>query len=194
LLPDARAAVVVGSSGRTFFDAFARASEAADGGPDPLDRHTRAAVDAAAREALAPLGVSFATRFPFVGESPAIPFQRLGRAAGLAPASPLGLQIHPTWGAWWAYRGLVVVDVALPPTPPLADGCAGCPAPCVAACPGAAVHVGGFDVGACHAHRLASPPCHSSCAARLACVRAPEQRYSDAQLAFHMAASMPRRR
>jgi len=41
--------------------------------------------------------------------------------------------------------------------------------------------------------RLAAEACRLSCAARIACVRGPVHRYSDAQLAFHMAASMPRR-
>jgi hypothetical protein len=187
-------AVVVGSSGRAFFAAFERSPEAADGRPHPFDRHTRAVVNDVARATLGPLGVAFAARFPFVGEVEGggpIPFQRLGRAAGLAPASPLGLQIHPRFGAWWAYRALLAVDVSLPGTARLDDGCAGCPAPCVDACPGHAVRVAGFDVAACHTHRLASPPCQSSCAARLACVRGPEHQYAEAQLAFHMAASMP---
>jgi epoxyqueuosine reductase len=198
LLPGALGALVVGSSGRAFFAGFERSSEAADGRPHPLDRYTRAVVDDVARASLEPLGVTFVTRFPFVGQLGSIegggpiPFQRLGRAAGLAPASPLGLQIHPIFGAWWAYRALVAVDVVLPATPRLEDGCAGCPAPCVDACPGHAVHVAGFDIAACHTHRLASPPCHSSCVARLACVRGPEHQYTEAQLAFHMDASMPR--
>jgi hypothetical protein len=192
-------ALVVGSAGGAFFEAFSRSPEAADGRLEPLDRYTRAVVLDAARATLGPRGVAYATRFPFVGEAAregggAIPFQRLGRAAGLAPASPLGLQIHPVFGAWWAYRALVVVDVELPATPSLSDGCAGCPAPCVAACPGGAVRVAGFDVAACHAHRLVAAPCERSCVARLACVRGPEHRYTDEQLAFHMDASMPRRR
>jgi hypothetical protein len=134
-------------------------------------------------------------RFPFLGgdaDGLVIPFQRLGRAAGLAPSSPLGLQIHPVHGAWWAYRALIVIDAALPGAPPLFDACAGCSAPCVDACPGEAVRRDGFSVAACHAHRLADEACHRSCAARIACVRAPERRYADAQLAFHMTASMPR--
>ncbi len=192
LLASAGSALVVGSSGRVFFAAFERSSEAADGRPDPFDRYTRAVVNDVANATLGPLGVAFVARFPFVGETAPIPFQRLGRAAGLAPASPLGLQIHPSFGAWWAYRALLAVDVSWPATARLEDGFAGCPAPCVAACPGHAVHVAGFDVGACHVHRLASVPCQSSCAARLACVRGPEHQYTEAQLAFHMAASMPR--
>jgi epoxyqueuosine reductase len=201
LLPRARAALVVGSAGRGFFDAFAGSREAADGRPDPLDRYTRAVVGEAARTALEPLAVAHAEGYPFLGEPAAaggpIPFQRLGRAAGLGGPGPLGLQIHPTFGAWWAYRALVVVDAALPPATALGDGCAGCPAPCVAACPGHAVSPPGsgrgFDVGACHAHRLSWAPCETSCSARLACLRGPEHRYTEAQLAFHMRASMPRR-
>jgi hypothetical protein len=198
LLPGARGALVVGSAGPAFFEGFTRARAAApeDLGRDPLDRYTRALVTQAARLALEPLGVVHVECFPFLGEAPGgvvIPFQRLGRAAGLAASSPLGLQIHPLYGAWWAYRALVVLDAELPSGAPLSDGCEGCPAPCVTACPAAAVLRAGFVVPVCHGHRLASAPCHLSCAARLACIRGPEHRYSDEQLAFHMAASMPKR-
>ena len=83
------------------------------------------------------------------------------------------------FGPWWAYRALLVVDRALPPAAaPPGDGCAGCAAPCVAACPAGAVARAGFDVPACHARRLAAEPCRLSCAARIACVRGPEHRYS----------------
>jgi hypothetical protein len=198
LLPGARAALLVGSAGQAFFEGFARARAADPGdvGRDPLDRYTRAIVTQATRQALEPLGVTHVECFPFLDEQAGgvvVPFQRLGRAAGLAASSPLGLQIHPVYGAWWAYRALIVVDAELPPGAPLFDACAGCPAPCVTACPAAAVQPAGFVVQACHARRLAAAPCHLSCAARLACIRGPEHRYSDEQLAFHMAASMPRR-
>jgi hypothetical protein len=198
LLTGGRGALVVGSAGQAFFEGFSRARAAGhlgEGLPNPLDRYTRAAVVEATSRALDPLAVRHVERFPFLGgdaDGVVIPFQRLGRAAGLAPASPLGLQIHPVHGAWWAYRALVVLDVALPVTASLLDACAGCPAPCVEACPGGAVRREGFSVAACHAHRSSDEACHRSCAARRACVRAPERRYSDEQLAFHMAASMPR--
>ncbi len=146
----------------------------------------------AAGEALEPLGVAHAPHFPF-GARPLIPFQRLGRAAGLGGPGPLGLQIHPTFGPWWAYRALIVLDRPLPPSAPPGDGCAGCDAPCVAACPAGAVARGGFDVVACHARRAVAEPCRLSCAARIACVRGPQHRYRDEELAFHMRASMPRR-
>jgi epoxyqueuosine reductase QueG len=169
-----------------------RAREARDGAPNPLDRYTARVVSAAARAALAPLGVAHAAAFPF-GAHPLIPFQRLGRAAGLGGPGPLGLQIHPEFGPWWAYRGLGVVARPLPAAPGPGDGCAGCDAPCVAACPARAVARGGFDVAACHARRLVAEPCRLSCDARIACVLGPAHRYRDVELAFHMRASLPRR-
>jgi len=194
LLRGARAAAIVGSGGPAFFDRFAADSpEAGDGAPHPLDRFTKRTVDAAATTALAALGVAHAVYFPFDGAEPLVPFQRLGRAAGLGGPGPLGLQIHPVFGPWWAYRALVVVDRALPASVPVGDGCAGCDAPCVGACPAQAVARAGFAIAACHARRLTAEPCRSSCAARIACVRGPEHRYTDTQLAFHMAASMPKR-
>ena len=191
LLAGAAGALIVGSGGPAFFDRFTRAAEAGDGAANPLDRYTRRVVGRAADEALDPLGVRRAVHFPF-GTRPLIPFQRLGRAAGLGGPGPLGLQIHPTYGAWWAYRALVLVDCALPAVAAPGDGCAGCDAPCVAACPAGAVQRIGFAVSACHARRLVAEPCRLSCIARITCVRGPEHRYSDAELAFHMAASMPK--
>jgi epoxyqueuosine reductase QueG len=149
-------------------------------------------VTRAARDALAAGGLAHAVLFPF-GVRPLIPFQRLGRAAGLGAPGPLGLQIHPTFGPWWAYRALIVLARTLPPVAAPGDGCAGCDAPCVAACPAAAVTRGGFEVVACQARRLVAEPCRLSCAARIACVRGPEHRYREEELAFHMRASLPRR-
>jgi epoxyqueuosine reductase QueG len=183
---------VVGGGGRRFFEGFSAASEAADGQRHPLDRYTARVVRAAVAGALAGGHLRYAVAHPFDAD-PVIPFQRLGRAAGLGGPGPLALQIHPVFGPWWAYRALIVLDGPLPPADAPGDACAGCPAPCVAACPARAVSRDGFDVLACHAHRTAAPECQLSCAARLACIRGPEHRYSDQQLAFHMRASMPRR-
>lgn len=191
---NAVSAIVVGSGGRALFERFRASSEASDGARNPLDRFTRATVVAASGETLGAAGVAYRIYFPFTESVPALPFQRLGRAAGIGPPGPLGLQIHPTLGPWWAYRALIALagewsDLA--PAEPLGDVCAGCPAPCVAACPAGAVRLGGFSVADCHARRRTAPACHLSCEARLRCVRGVEHRYSDDQLAFHMAASMP---
>lgn len=191
LLPGAAGALVAGAGGRRFFDGFAASPEAGDGERDPLDRYTARSIAATVAGALAGAAVRFAIAHPF-DQAPVIPFQRLGRAAGLGGPGPLALQIHPVFGPWWAYRALIVVDRPLPPAGAPGDGCAGCAAPCVAACPGRAVSRAGFQVGACHAHRTAADECRLSCPARLACIRGPEHRYSDQQLAFHMRASLPR--
>jgi epoxyqueuosine reductase len=191
LLPGAAGAAIIGGGGKAFFERFSRAPEFTDGKRDPLDRYTKRTVAAAISAALIGSGVRHAIGHPF-GTDPVIPFQRLGRAAGLGAPGPLALQIHPEFGPWWAYRALVVLDRRLPAAAPPGDACAGCPAPCVAACPAGAVAASGFDVRACHARRLSAPACHESCAARLACIRGPQHRYDDRQLAFHMRASMPR--
>ncbi len=191
LLAGAAGALVAGAGGRGFFDRFVAAGEARDGRPDPLDRYTARAVAEAVAGALAGGAARFAIAHPF-DRDPVIPFQRLGRAAGLGGPGPLALQIHPVFGPWWAYRVLIVLDRPLPAAAAPGDGCAGCAAPCVAACPGRAVARTGFEVGACHAHRRADAACRLSCPARLACIRGPEHRYSDEQLAFHMRASLPR--
>jgi epoxyqueuosine reductase QueG len=193
LFPPASAAVVVASGGRDLFERFTPSDEARDGQAHPLDRFTARVVTAAAQQALGSSGVGYRLFFPFTSSKPALPFQRLGRAAGLGGPGPLGLQIHPAYGPWWAYRGLIAIAAALPAAPSVVgDGCAGCDAPCVAACPAGAVRVGGFSVADCHARRRQAVACQLSCAARIRCVRGPEHRYRDEQLAFHMAASMPR--
>ena len=193
LLPGARSAILIGSGGREFFDRFVAETLPGDGAPNPLDRFTRETIERIVRETLARSRVGQRVLFPFRVESDTevIPFQRLGRAAGLGAPGPLGLQIHPEYGPWWAYRALLVLDEEAPPVAPVGDGCDGCDAPCVEACPAHAVQVTGFIVDACHARRLTAPACHLSCAARIRCVRGPQHRYSEGQLAFFMAASMP---
>ena len=191
LLASPGGALVVGAGGRPFFQGFVASPEARDGEGHPLDRYTARVIAAAVSGALAGTGIRHAIGYPF-GVEPFIPFQRLGRAAGLGGPGPLALQIHPVFGPWWAYRALIVLDRRFGPAPVLGDACAGCPAPCVAACPGGAVNRAGFQIAACHAHRVAADECRLSCAARIACIRGPEHRYADEQLAFHMRASMPR--
>jgi hypothetical protein len=191
LRPTGQSAWLIGSGGRLFFDRFLAATGGADGRPHPLDRFTRAEVEAVVRQALDP-SIGHGLWYPFTQAQPALPFQRLGRAAGLGLPGPLGIQIHPVFGPWWAYRALLIVDVAVPEQPAVGDGCAGCDAPCVAACPGRAVARDGFVYVACRARRLEDPACHFECQARSRCIRGPEQRYSARQLAYHMAASLPR--
>ena len=134
--------------------------------------------------------VPFRIFHPFADATPPIPFQRLGKAAGLPEPGPLGLQIHPLYGPWWAYRALVIVAVTLAAEPPIAAPCAGCPRPCVAACPVHAVTADGFVVDRCVDHRLSEPECRTSCAARMCCPVGATHQYPSTQVAFHMRASL----
>jgi epoxyqueuosine reductase len=188
LLPDAGdlTGLVIGDGGGDFFRGFRRAGAP---GSDPLDDYTRRVVPAALQRAL-PAQMPFAIRFPFATDRPPLPIQQLGRAAGLPAPGPLGLQIHPRYGPWWAYRAFAVIAVALPEEDAVASPCHGCPRPCVAACPGGAVQIGGFAVGSCTSRRLADQRCQHSCAARLSCPVGAEVRYPAEQLAFHMSASL----
>jgi hypothetical protein len=120
--PAVGAAVVIADGGPGFFEAFARASPAsaerdrsARSAPDPLDGFTVARVREIASEVFDdPAGTSWRVLFPFAHEPPVLPFQQLGMAAGLPAPGPLGLQIHPTYGPWWAYRALLLSAQPLP--------------------------------------------------------------------------------
>ena len=199
LLPGAGGAVVVGDGGGAFFAGFqasrARANPAEPQPENPLDEYTARTVRAAAAQALAPM--SFHLAFPFARVTTQsqpgtgwLSFQRLGQVAGLPPPGPLGVQVHPRFGPWWGYRALIVVGEALAEEPSLGAPCAGCAAPCVAACPADALAGVRLDIDRCAGQRLQSQVCAHRCASRIACVAGPEHRYPDAQLAFHMAASL----
>ena len=180
LMEAARAAVVVGDGGGRFFQRFAAAS--ADGRtpphpPDPLDAFTQFVVARAVEAAWGGWSPKVAWRlfYPFPRANPALPFQRVGAAAGLPPPGPLGLQVHPRFGPWWAYRALVTVSFPLQSEAALAAG---------------AVRENGFVYGPCLTQRRLGPPCDERCAARARCPVGTAARYSDDQLAFHMRASL----
>jgi hypothetical protein len=193
LLPGAGGAVVVGDGGGAFFAGFQAHRPPADADDNPLDRYTAHTIERAATQALAP--DPFLIAFPFArapGNSTStgwLPFQRLGQVAGLPRPGPLGVQVHPRFGPWWGYRALIVVRQPLVEEPPLAAPCDGCAAPCVRACPADALAGRHLNIDRCAGHRL-QDHCADRCASRLACVAGPEHRYPDAQLAFHMAASL----
>jgi ferredoxin len=195
LLALGSAAIVVGDGGPGFFSRF-RARTGSVGkevGADPLDGYTRTVMENAVADLCGSgvLGHDLRLLYPFVNARPCLPFQRLGQAAGLPPPGPLGIQIHPVYGPWWAYRALLIVSQDLIEEAPVAESCVDCARPCVAVCPGRAVMPLGFAPDTCMAHRRSDPACRSSCIARIRCPVGTEHRYSDEQLAFHMAASFP---
>jgi hypothetical protein len=182
---DARGVLVVGNGGGAFWRAF-RSAVAVPDGDDPLDRFTRACVDAALA------GVPSARRcFPFDRDAP--DFQVLAQLAGLGRRSLVGVLVHPDYGPWIALRAAVLLPDEPTASRP-ADGFDPCPTcverPCIAACPVGAVGAGGWDVHTCVAHRLDDPAhCAAGCTARLDCVYGRDHRYPPDALAFHQAAA-----
>jgi hypothetical protein len=189
LLRGARSAVVVASGGRSLWDAFS-ASPEFGAAPDPLDAYTHRVVGEATRT-LARAGAASRALFAFEARAGVhADFVGLAAEAGLGAPSRLGLLVHPVYGPWLSLRAVVLTEAAWPPAPRQAprgfDPCNGCPAPCMAVCPGSAVTGSGFDVAACGERRARDPACATSCAARRACVLGPEHAYAPDALAHHM--------
>jgi hypothetical protein len=128
---------------------------------------------------------------PFMhGGARTLNFVELGKAAGIAGPSILGVVVHPTYGPWIAFRAALLLDVMLDMTGAAHgfDPCPGCvPRSCISACPvGAVSFPAGWDVPKCLTHRVeAEPDCAGRCHARVGCVLGPEHRYPDDELAYH---------
>jgi ferredoxin len=153
---------------------------------DSLDEWTRVTVDRLAADCGA------AALYPF--DKPPLPFLTWARRARCGHISPLGLNIHPEFGLWHAFRAALLFerDPALPalatgPSP--CDSCLG--KPCLATCPVGAFTVKEYDVAACTRHLMvpAGGECmEGGCLARRACPVGTQYRYGADQMRFHMAA------
>jgi len=196
--PAARSAFVLGSAGPFFWERF-RERVAHDPSlarrPEPLDAHT---VDAVAPivEMFRSRGIAARPLFPFFGAADhALSFQRLAVRAGFGADSVLGLVLHPEFGPWLAARAAILTDVPLPLSDPLGgfDPCTGCPAPCIAACPGGAFPEGRWAASRCLDAKRSLDPCRASCLARIHCVFGVAHRYPDEAIAYHCALPEERR-
>jgi epoxyqueuosine reductase len=172
---EAGSVVVFASTGRRLWS-LARAR----GGPDPID--------GIVRDVIAALPVRPDRRWVRCADdvADAPDFRALARAAGLGWPSRLGLLIHPTFGSWIGLRAAVFVPERLAATGPLAgDGpCARCPAPCVSACPAAAI-ADTWDPSRCLPWQAAADTCHSGCLARGACPVGADHAYAPDQHRYH---------
>ena len=165
---------------------FARFAGERDPSVDSLDAWTRVTVDRLSAE------LSATALYPF--DKPPLPFLSWARRAQCGHISPLGLNIHPEFGLWHAFRAALVFarDPDLPametgPNP--CDSCLG--KPCLSSCPVLAFTARGYDVAACARHLMvpAGGECmDGGCLARLACPIGAEYRYGPDQMRFHMAA------
>lgn len=103
--PARRRGVIVGNTRALWprFLAARRADPALLAAKDPLDAYTEREVAAAAPDA-----VCFYAHRRYDGAF--LPFQRLAAAAGLAALAPTHLLIHPTFGAWFGLRAVVLTE------------------------------------------------------------------------------------
>lgn len=142
-----------------------------------------------------------ARRFPAVGFSvlypgaSVVPLQSLGRLVGWHHESPMKVGINDTWGLWYAYRALILVEAELPSSPVVnsLSPCATCTdKPCIAACPSHALEQAEMRLERCIDFRLQDDSvCSHQCLARWACPVAPEQRYDPEQAQYHYGHSLP---
>jgi len=119
-----------------------------------------------------------------------LPLQQLGHRVGWGRPSVLGLDIHPEFGTWFAYRTAIVVSEELPQTKSAQtkEVCEICvDKPCLSACPVAAVKtIGQFDITACMNYRTKdNSPCAGRCLSRLSCPVGEKYYYQKDHLAHH---------
>lgn len=186
--------LLVGNAGRQMWDHFCGSPEYSDGRVDPMNRWTSRVLGKIA---------SFhdcAAVFPF--DHPFPPFQQFATLATGTKSSPLGLLIHPEYGLWHAFRGVLCFDRGhllykrlenlIQDVEKMIHPCDLCTGkPCINACPVNAFGGNVLSVSACFDHLDSdkSPNCmEEGCAARNACPVGERYRYSSEQLAFHMKA------
>jgi epoxyqueuosine reductase QueG len=186
---DARFVILIGNAGPDMFRRFARER---DPSRDSLDEWTRENVAHIAHD------LDARAVYPFEMDPP-WPFLRWARRGGAGHVSPLGLNIHPTYGLWHAYRAALLfpVEFDIPAPQSGAHPCLSCKdKPCLTACPVSAFDGSRYDVPACAEH-LKMPQgeeCMSrGCLARHACPVGEGFAYAPAQAKFHMRAFLAAR-
>ena len=189
----AKSIVVIGNGGGALWAAL---SDHANRNPGwwnrehPLDDFTRTIVEREIAPVVRDTSARFTVVYPFMQGKITLNFVALGKAAGLAGPSILGVLVHPKFGPWMAFRAAILIDVQLDEAGEARefDPCPSCTArTCIAACPTSAVAFpSGWDIPRCLTYRIeAEADCTPRCHARAACVIGPEHRYPDDELAYH---------
>jgi len=186
---DAKFVILIGNAGPDMFRRFARERSSQT---DQIDDWTREVVGALADD------LSAQAVFPF--DKPHYPFLTWARRAGAGHVSPLGLNIHPAYGLWHAFRAALLFPVAfdLPLQSAGAHPCESCAnKPCLMACPVNAFNGITYNVTACASH-IDSPEGHdcmdNGCLARRACPVGRGFTYHPYQAQFFMRAFLAARR
>ncbi|KAF0116283.1 MAG: Uncharacterized protein FD150_453 [Rhodobacteraceae bacterium] len=151
-------------------------------GPDPVDRWSRRVIGRIACD----LGAK--ALFPF-GGPPYHPFYKWALRTGRVWDSPVRLLVHAGQGLMVSFRGALALKEVVEMPPPGTRPCDACPAPCLTACPAAALTGERYDVPACHAF-LDLPEgadCLSGgCLVRRACPVSQSYARLPEQSAYHM--------
>jgi hypothetical protein len=174
-----RFVILIGNAGPDMFRRFAR------NGGSSLDDWTRAVIE--------PLAADLDARAVFPFDVPHQPFLSWARRGGAGHVSPLGLNIHGTYGLWHAYRAALLfpVEFDLPRMTLGAHPCETCVIkPCLSACPVSAFDGRTYDVDACgvHVNAGANECMEGGCLARRACPIGVQYQYAKPQAQFHMKA------
>jgi len=174
--------ILIGNAGPEMFRRFMRERTPRDS----MDEWTRATVD--------PLAADLDAKAVYPFDTPALPFLTWARTANAGHVSPLGLNIHPSYGLWHAYRAALLFPAAFDMPRPSAGAhpCQACDdKPCLSACPVNAFDGATYDVAACGRHILSTTGGNcmtGGCRSRLACPVGKGYAYAPAQLQFHMRA------
>ncbi len=172
--------ILIGNAGPDMFLRFARS------GAPTMDEWTRVVVE--------PLADDLGAKAVFPFDKPALPFLSWARRGGAGHVSPLGLNIHPAYGLWHAYRAALLfpVEFDLPRSSAGTHPCESCrDKPCLSACPVGAFDGSSYNVAACgeHLKSNAGAECmNGGCLARRACPVGQSFTYSKPQAQFHMRA------
>jgi epoxyqueuosine reductase len=186
---NARSIILLANGGGDFWRAF-KTHMAANPGwnerANPLDDFTRTIVESRIRS----VAGDCTPVYPFIADGPTLNFMELGKLAGLAGPSLLGVVVNPVYGPWIAFRAalLVASEIDRPEAAAGFDPCPTCESrSCVSACPtGAIAYPAGWDIPRCLTYRVDDQTtCAPRCHARAACVIGPEHRYPDEELAYH---------
>ena len=176
-----RFVILIGNAGPQMFRRFARERDPVH---DLMDDWCREVIGRLARD------LDARAVYPF--DKPPLPFLSWARRAKAGHVSPLGLNIHTTYGLWHAFRAALLfpVEFDLPSLSPGAHPCESCDGkPCLSACPVDAFSGTNYDVPRCIDH-IASPAgadCMANgCLARRACPVGRAFAYGPAQAQFHM--------
>ncbi|HEY6395021.1 MAG TPA: hypothetical protein VIX12_06345 [Candidatus Binataceae bacterium] len=193
VMPHANSIVAIANGGGDLWRALKQHSKQNPGWwnrEHPLDDFTHSIIETEIAPAARASGSRCRVIYPFMGSGPTLNFIELGKAAGLAGPSVLGVVVNPVFGPWIAFRAAILTEELIdsPGNALGFDPCPSCTArTCISACPAQAVAFpNGWDIPRCLVHRVESEPdCAPRCHARVGCILGPEHRYPDDELAYH---------